>query len=151
MSACPVCGFTETKRGKSRSIDQHRRFFAIVSASFDHIPEDYERQFANVTEWRKFLEMKVGWREIGAQIPLTGVRKENAMMLAEAAIRGAGSYAVAVIHRDTLVIFRPRSISFTAMPHLEFNRLAQAVEDLIRDIIGVEPEQLLKERERAVA
>lgn len=151
MSACQVCGFTETKRGKPRSIDQHRRFFAIVSASFDHIPEDYERQFSNVTEWRKFLEMKVGWREIGAQIPLTGVRKENAMLLAEAAIRGAGSFAVPVIHRDTLVIFRPRSISFTAMPHVEFNRLSQAVEDLIRDIIGVEPEQLLKERERAVA
>jgi hypothetical protein len=49
------------------------------------------------------------------------------------------------------MIFRPRSISFGSMPHLEFCALASAVEDLIRNIIGVEPEQLLKERERAVA
>jgi len=122
-----------------------------VSASFEHIPEDYEHQFSTVTEWRKFLEMKAGWREIGAQIELRRVSKEQAMMLAEVAIRGTGSMAFPVIHKDTLVIFRPKSISFASMPHLEFCALNDAVENVIRDIIGVEPEQLLKERERAVA
>jgi len=148
---CPVCGYAEPKKGKPRSIDQHRRYFQLVREAFVHWPESHEHQFANAEECRAYLQMKAGWREIGAQIPLSGISKERAMMLAEAAIRGAGSYAMPVLHGDTLVIFKPKSISFARMPHLEFCALNDAVENVIRDIIGVEPEQLLKERERAVA
>ncbi len=146
---CPVCGYAEPKKGKPRSWDQHKRYFSLIRAAFEHLPEDFEHQFSNVHEFRKWCEMKVGWREVGAQIELRRVSKEQAMLLAEAAIRGAGSFAVPVIHKDTLVIFRPKSVSFAAMPHLEFCALSNAIDDLIRDIIGVEPKQLLKERERA--
>jgi hypothetical protein len=146
---CPCCGYAEPKKGKPRSLDQHRRYFLLIAAAMEHWPEHHEHQFTSIEALRKYLEMKAGWREIGAQIPLSGISKERAMMLAEAAIRGAGSYAMPVLHRDTLVIFKPKSISFARMPHLEFNALNNAVEDVIRNIIGVEPEQLLKEKERA--
>jgi hypothetical protein len=148
---CPVCGYHEPKNGKPRSIDQLRRYHSLIRAAYEHLPESFDQQFSSLTEFRKWCEMKVGWREIGAKIELRRISKEQAMMLAEVAIRGTGSFAWPVIHGDTLVIFRPKSVAFTAMPHLEFTALSNAIDDLIREIIGVEPEQLLKERERAVA
>ena len=146
---CPCCGYHESKKGKSRSLDQHRRYFLLVAAAYEHWPEAHEHQFTSIEALRKYLEMKAGWREIGAKIPLSGVRKEHAVVLVEAAIRAAGSYAMPILHGDVLVIFRPKSISFARMPHLEFCTLNEAVANVIRDIIGVEPDQLLKEHGRA--
>ena len=68
------------------------------------------------------------------------------MMLAEAAIRGAGSYAMPVMHGDTLVIFRPKSIRFTTMPHLAFCGLVSAVETVIEHETGARVDDLLMER-----
>ena len=93
--------------------------------------------------------MKAGAREIGAQIPLTGLSKERAMLLAEAAIRGAGSYAMPVIHGDTLVIFRPKSISFARMPHSDFCRLSDDVCEVIRAETDIDPDEILRNTERA--
>lgn len=146
---CPCCGYSEPRKGKPRSLDQHRRYFLLVAAAMEHWPEHHEHQFTSIEALRKYLEMKAGWREIGAKIPLSGVRKEHAVVLVEAAIRAAGSYAMPILHGDVLVIFRPKSISFARMPHLEFCALNEAVGNVIRDIIGVEPEQLLKERGEA--
>lgn len=146
---CPFCGSPSSVHKTKRSLPQIRRYHKMVSLAFDNWPESHPHQFANAEECRAYVQMKAGWREIGAQIPLTGMSKERAMMLAEAAIRGAGSYAMPIIHGDVLVIFKPKSVSFAKMSHLDFCKLNDAVEDVIRDIIGVEPEQLLKERERA--
>lgn len=146
--SCPVCGYKKTKT-TPRSLPQIRRYFLLVAAAFDHWPESHEHQFTSIEALRKYLEMKAGWREIGAQIPLSHINKEKAIMLAEASIRAAGSYAMPVLHKDMLVIFRPKSISFQRMPHLEFCALNSAVEQVIHNIIGVEPEQLLAERGRA--
>lgn len=90
--------------------------------------------------------MKAGAREVGAQIPLTGLSKERAMLLAEAAIRGAGSYAFPVIHGDTLVIFRPKSVSFGKMAHSDFCKLSDAVADVILAETGIDAETLLREK-----
>jgi len=111
-----------------------------------HWPESHKRQFSSVTELRKFLEMKAGAREVGASIPLSGMSKERAMLLAEAAIRGAGSYALPVLHGDTLVIFRPKSVSFAKMGPAEFGQLSDAVSDVIEAEIGVSVDQLLAEK-----
>jgi len=121
----------------------------MIRAAFIHWPETHERQFSDAEECRAWLQMKAGAREVGAQIPLTGMSKERAMLLAEAAIRGAGSYAMPVIHGDTLVVFRPKSIAFASMPHVEFCRLTDAVADVIRAETGMDPEVLLRETERA--
>jgi len=151
MRDCPHCGceLAPSSGGKPRSVEQIRRYFAIIKAAFFHWPEDNERQFANSEELRAYLQMKAGAREIGAQIPLTGLPKERAMMLAEAAIRGAGSYAMPVIHGDTLVVFRPKSISFAKMAHADFCRLSDAVCDVIRAETGHDPDELLRQTERA--
>ena len=144
---CPVCGCAIDR--EPRSLAQLRRYFAMIRATFHHWPESHERQFASEEECRKWLQMKAGHREIGATIPLTGMSKERAILLAEAAIRAAGSYAVPVIHGDTLAIWRPKSIAFSKLGHKEACRLFDDVADVIRAETGIDPEEMMRETERA--
>lgn len=142
---CEFCGH-EQGANKARSNPQLRRYHALIRQTFMHWPETHERQFANSEELRAYLQMKAGAREIGAQIPLVGMSKERAMLLAEAAIRGAKSYAMPVMHGDVLIIFRPTSISFAKMLHTDFCRLSNAVSDVIEAETGIKVEALLREQ-----
>lgn len=142
MTICPHCG---SKRQEPRSLAQHKRFFSLIKAAFLHWPETHERQFASEEELRKFLQMKVGHREVAARIPLTGIRKEQAVMLAEASIRAAGSYAVPVIHGAELVIWKPKSIAFNNLGHRAFCELNSAIDELLNSEIGLSGDQLLEE------
>lgn len=147
---CHVCGFyPEHVDGKPRSLPQHRRYFSMISAVFHHWPAAHGRQFADREELRAWLQMKSGWREVAAQIPIVGLPRERVKMIVEASIRAAGSYAEPVLHNDTLVIFRPKSIAFDKMRHLDFCALNDAVEDVIRSETGLDPEQVLQEHQRA--
>lgn len=147
MPECIVCGHIDRPGRKRRSTEQHRRYFSLIKRAFDNWPEHHPHQFSSSEELRAFLQMKAGAREIGAQIPLAGITKERAMLLVEASIRGAGSYAVPVMHGDTLVIFRPKSIAFAKMAHSDFCALSSGVEALIVDAIGVSADQLLERQE----
>lgn len=148
---CPQCGceFDEELKGKPRSLDQHRRYFGVMRAAFHHWPETHDRQFGDAEELRAWVQMKAGYREIAAQIPLVGINREKAMLIVEAAVRAAGSYAVPVIHGDTLVIFKPKSIAFRSLPHPAFCDLNNAVDEVIKTEIGIDADTLLKETERA--
>ncbi len=151
MKSCPHCGceLAPPAGGKARSVEQIRRYFAMIKAAFTHWPETHERQFSSSEELRAYLQMKAGAREIGAQIPLTGLHKERAMLLVEAAIRGAGSHSKPVIHCETLVIFRPKSISFSRMAHADFCRLSDDVAAVIRNETGIDPEEMMRQTEAA--
>ena len=93
--------------------------------------------------------MKAGWREVGAQIPLAGISKDKALFLAKAAIQGSGSFAEPVFYKDSLVIFKPKSIAFAKMGHREFCDLNDAVAAVIEAEIGIPADRLLKETESA--
>ncbi len=143
---CPHCGcvLTEKDGGKPRSVEQIRRYFAMLKIAWTNWPETHAQQFASADEMRAWLQMKAGAREVGAQIPLSGMSKERAMLLAEAAIRGAGSFAWPVIHGDVLVIFRPKSISFAKMAHADFCRLSDDVQAVIADETGINLDDLMR-------
>jgi len=142
---CPACA----AKAKPRSPEQHRRFFALMKATFMHWPETHERQFASKDEMRKWLQMKAGWREVGAQIPIAGIPKDKALFLAKAAIQAAESFAEPVFYKDNLVIFKPKSIAFAKMGPAEFNALNDAVSQVIEMEIGIPADRLLKETESA--
>ena len=143
---CDVCGCdSEKPDGQPRSVAQIRRYFAVIRAAHTHWPEIHRAQFASPEECRAWLQMRAGYREVGAQIPMAGMSKERAMLLAEAAIRGAGSYAMPVIHGDVLVIFKPKSIAFGKMSHVAFCALASAVELVIEQETGIRVDDLMLE------
>lgn len=142
---CPSClaTFDLAKGTKPRSVEQNRRFWAVMHAAFHHWPENHEHQFATMNDMRHWLTMKAGWREEVARIPIAGMKIEQAKMIAEAAIRSAGGNAWPIAHKGSLVIFKPKSIAFMRMPHLEFTALNSAIEDVIKSEINLTAEELL--------
>ena len=143
---CPSCGHQIDRaatKGKPRSIQQHRRFFAMISAAYHHWPANHSTQFATVEDCRKWLTMRSGWRDVAARIPLVGVRPAIAVMLIDCAFRAAGAHAHAVEHKGELVIWVPRSIAFDKMPHAEFCQLNDAVALAIEAESGLKVDDLL--------
>lgn len=151
VAACEVCGHTPSgsTRGAPRSLEQLRRYFSVIRAAFSHWPDTSARQFASEEELRAYVQMKAGYREVASRMPLVGLNRDRALMLVEAALRAAGTYAMPVLHKDEMVIFKPRSISFAKLGHSEFCKLNDAVEAVIEQEIGVPVETLLKEHGRA--
>lgn len=149
LAECAVCGHSGTDRniGRTRSLMQLRRYFKVIRVAFDHWPETCSRQFSNEEELRAWVQMKAGYREISARIPLVGMNRDRALMLVEASIRAAGSYATPVLHNDELVIFKPKSIKFAKLAHHDFCKLNDAVEAVIEQEIGIPVETLLKGNE----
>lgn len=149
MKTCPHCGCSHDAQDRPRSVPQLRRYFAMIRAAYAHWPETADVQFSSEEECRKHVQMRAGWREVGARIPLVGVKPETAKMLAAAAIAGAKAHAWPVIHERELIVWVPRSIKFASMGPQEFGQLSDAVSVVIKDMTGMDAETLLKEHERA--
>lgn len=148
-SSCPHCGADLHDGHKPRSLEQHRRFFKLCAAVYDNWPESHDVQFSDREHARKWLQMKAGWRIVGASVPLTDVAPDEAVMLAKAAILGAGAYAQPVIHNSHLVVWRPKSIAFNKMPHEEFCALNNAVDEVIHEVFGISGDELLQHHSEA--
>ena len=144
---CGECGginVAQTTPGaKPRSPEQHARYFKVMQLVYDNWPDTHPEQFASCEEMRKWLQMKAGHYEIAARIPLHGMRTEMLIFVVTTVIRAVGEYAVPRQVRDELIIFRPKSIAFNKMGHLNFCALNNAVDDIIRSETGLDPEQLL--------
>lgn len=143
---CPHCGCEIEKQGKSRSIDQHRRYFAIIRNTYANWPESHDVQFATETECRKWLQMKAGYRELALRMPVTGIKPDHAALIAATAMRAAGAHAVAVAHKGELCVWKPISIAFQKMGPAEFGKLCDDVSAVIEAETGMKADELLKER-----
>ena len=152
---CPVCGYQDKGKGKPRSLDQHRRFYGLVQKAFEQWPETFEDfQPESPEHLRKYLICAAGpqWRKV-TEIPvpfaedLPGLTRLAALMMQQAA-EAAGGYAFPRVDANggRVALYTAKSIKFSEMPHLEFCALSQAVDEVIKAVIGVDPEQLLKER-----
>jgi hypothetical protein len=146
---CPHCGGDlEAGGGKPRSVEQHRRYFALMRAVFHHWPETHAVQFTSQEELRVWLQMKAGHRQIGVRTPL-GEDRNRDLFVAEAAIRGCGSNAMPVIFADELVVWKPKSIAFGKLGHEAFCKLNDEIDAVIKAETGLDADQLLKEHEAA--
>lgn len=144
---CPTCGEDVYHPEQKRSLPHLRRYMKLIRETFKHWPEKHVRQFTNVKELRAWLQMKAGHRELVADLPIVGLNKERATILVEAAIRASGSYALPIAHGDSIAIFRPKSVAFDKLGHMEAVGVFNAVEDVIRNETGIEPEQIMREAE----
>ena len=147
MTTCNVCGSkVQPLNGKPRSYDQHKRFFAMCKAAFDHWPEQHAEQFSDATDCRKYLTMKAGWRDIASKINLTGIREDKAILLATAVLSGLpkNCYARPVLHNGQLIVWVPKSIAYDKMPHLEMCALSDAVAEVIEAETGMKIEDMMQ-------
>ena len=149
MTTCVHCGCDVETPSKRRSVEQLRRYFAMIRAAFVHWPESHEWQFANAEELRSFLQIKAGYRVVGANIPLVGLNKDKALMLVAASIRGAGSFAIPTFYDNSIVVFKPKSIAFHKMGPAEFCALNDSVSVVIEQETGTPAAEFLRQTEAA--
>lgn len=149
MKSCPHCGCEIEAANKRRSVPQLRRYFAMIRAYHHHWPESHAQQFTSPEELRAWLQMKAGHRTIAARIPLAGINRDKAALIAEAAIRAAGSYAVPVVHGSDLIVFVPKSIAFSRIGPAEAGRLFDEVAAVAEAETGLKADDVLKETEAA--
>ena len=151
MKACPHCG-SEIEGGKPRSIDQLRRFFGMVRAMFAHWPDSAEFQPDTPEHLRKWALIKAGHRE-ATDIDIAASASQTKILAAaiEGALKAAGAHAFVRPdpHGGRVRIFRAKSIAFAHLGQAEFNRLNDEVENVYRAETGLDPDEVLKEQERA--
>lgn len=153
MKDCPHCGKSLVK---ARSPDDHRRFFAIVRAAADQWPEHHEFQpdGESITDkaehLRAWLLIKAGYFNV-TPIDAEYAADQPAMarlvaLSIEAALKAVPGHAFVRVHGDRIGVFSARSLKWDTMDQKQFGAVREAVEAVISDAIGVEPETLLKER-----
>lgn len=147
---CPHC----SKPLKSaRSPDDHRRFFGVINAAYHHWPEGHEFAPDNAEHLRKWLLCKAGYRDV-TTIPVDYAEDQPAMLklvllTVEGAVKAADGYAFIRPHGYGLAVFKAKSIAWDKIGQKEFNAVRDAVEAVIKAELGIDPETLLKETERA--
>lgn len=155
MTTCPHCGCKIDAKTKPRSLDQMRRFFAVLRAMFSHWPETSEFTPESEEHLRKWVLIKAGHRET-TDVPVSfaedqpGLTKLTALAI-EGALKAAGAYAFIRPHPEggLVRVFKAKSIAFDKLGQAEFNALNDAVETVYAQETGLDPEQVLKESEKA--
>jgi hypothetical protein len=151
---CPACEFAWDliKGGKPRSIEQHKRFFQIVKATFHHWPESHERQFGDLDDCRTWLITKAGYCKLHSCTDLKGKSRDDAIMICASALLAAArtpGKPFSDIRKGKFYVWKTDSISFQNMPHLLFCKLNDAVSDVIKAEMGITADELLEQHKGA--
>lgn len=134
---------------KPRSVDQHRRFFGVVSAAFDNWPKDHQFQPDSAEHLRAYLITKAGRRTINTYHVSTDA-SEFAKLLPIVVASMLQKFSWAWPVSDTeLRVCVPESIAFDKMSHQEFCKLCDDVEAVIEAETGMRAADLLKASEAA--
>jgi len=153
---CPVCGFHDKIKsdgtGKPRSIDQHKRFFKVCSVAYENWPEKHVFQPATSEHLRYWLTCAAGkdWRDFDrVDIPQSLGVVDAALFACEFSTyvgvkRKRIPFPRIDLERRVCTVYTARSLKFDEMPHLEFCALSNAVDEVIKAEMGIDPEALLK-------
>jgi hypothetical protein len=153
VTKCPHCGCdVDPVKGKPRSLEQLRRFFAVLRAMKHHWPEKAEFQPENEEHLRKWVLIKAGHKET-TDIPVPFAEDEPgvtrlAAVAIEGAVAAAGAFAFIRPHPEggLVRVFKAKSIAFDKLGQAEFNDLNAEVEAVYEAETGLKADQLLKER-----
>lgn len=132
--------------GPSRSVPQHRRFFAFIRAAYTHWPEKHPFQPDNSEHLRKWLLIKAKHRVINEYH--VGERPDEfARLLPIISRQMLGTYCWAWTKDGVLYVCTAKSIAFDKASHAEFTRLVKQVEDVFRSETGIDPDKLMAQAE----
>lgn len=137
MTTCPHCG------SKPRSSEDHRRFFALISAAFDQWPEGADFTPDNAEHLRAWLLCKANYRKTTM---IETYEPAATAVAIEAAFRAADTYAFVRPYGDGVAVYSPKSLRFDKTDQKAFNAVRDEVSSIIESVIGVTAEQLLREK-----
>lgn len=145
---CPDCGSIirhPKRRGKPRSVPQHRRLFGLVRAAFNQWPDSYEFQPRDEEHLRFWLLKEVGHCEVAKTIRCETVNVKALTSLLTSIFRAADSRRCFLdVHGDLIHVIVPHSVSFEKLPHSSACVIYSLIEDRISQVIGVQADTLLK-------
>lgn len=151
---CPNCGFPLAEHARARSPQDHRRFFAMIHATFHHWPENHpEFQPDSAEHLRAWLLCKAGYREV-TTIPVEFAEDQPAVLrlvalAAEGAVKAAKGYAFIRPHGSALAVFSAKSIAWDKLDQSQFHDIRNEVEAVIEEETGLKAADLLKQTEAA--
>jgi hypothetical protein len=131
---------------KSRSIEQHNRFFAIVSALYHQWPERHPFQPDSEEHLRAWLLIKAGHRII-ATFDLAGMTPEAINTIPAISVAMFRKHVWAWADGGKLKVAAAKSISIygkEAIGHQEFCKVNDDVESVIREDVGLDPDLLMR-------
>lgn len=153
MSTCQHCGCGTKDRGpKPRSVAQLRRFFGMLRAMYQHWPDgDDIFQPHSEEHLRKWVICKAGRGKIVTTLTLPHTDNPSLaaamMMVAEKLLELDNRFGR--WRGMTLAVYEAESIAFHSMSPAEFSQLNDDVEAVYRQETGLDPEQVLRETEKA--
>lgn len=133
---------------KPRSLDQHRRLFALIAAAFDQWPHAHPFRPENAEHLRAWLLVRARHCIVNTYY-LNDEAGEHAKLFPLIAASMFRQWCWAKSDGNALHICMPASIAFDKLSHADACRIFDDVGAVIEGIFGVEPDQLLKEREMA--
>ena len=131
-----------------RSGPQHRRLFGLIKAAFDQWPEACSFQPDNEEHLRAWLLVK-GKHRIIKTFHLSEDASEEAKLIPFVIASMLGKYAWAWSDGTELKVCIPDSIAFDKCPHDLFGKICDDVAQVIRVETGLDPDELLKEKDAA--
>ena len=139
---CPHCS--------KRSSPQHRRFFGVIKAAFEHWPVQFGEFQPECSEHlRAWLLTKSGHRNVH-EIEMSEQVTDKTYLLLESVMRAAGAYGWIREYKGKVYVMSAKSIAHNKLGHKDACRVFEAVEAEICDILGIEScDQLLDEQARA--
>lgn len=145
---CHHCGMDPRPPKQGRSVQQNRRYWAMIKAYYHHWPESHDFQPIDAEELRHWLQAKAGHRDVAARIPVIGLTREQVQLIAEgfmAAARKTKGYAFPVPYGSDLVVITSKSIAFKSLPHKEACALFDEVAAVAEAETGLNAEAVMKE------
>lgn len=117
---------------EERSVASHKHYFAAVREAFMNLREPWDVAFPNEDSLRKYCLIKAGFctvtKIVGSRrVPIDG-------------------YAIVVNEDGMTTVYQAESQKVRAMGREKFQRSKQAVLELLADMTGTTPEQLMRER-----
>lgn len=142
---CQECGCQiepEKKRGKPRSVPQHRRYFALIRAAHSHWPESHRFQPTSDDHMRKWLQAKAGYHRI-TTVDTSGMDTQSAIVAVAAALAAADTIHFTSVVGSKFHVVESRSIDFDTLPHLAACALFDAVSDTIEAETGLKVAKIM--------
>jgi hypothetical protein len=139
---------------KPRRAKHHRLFFAVIQAAFDNWPELHDEQFENADHLRAWLTVKAGYRDLFEEkleaSEADPKRIAGFMGRAMIKIKSAGGYGFFINHKQWVVMFTPKSISWSKLSQDDFSPISDAVFQIIEQETCIPIEALKREAERDI-
>ena len=152
---CPGCGLdlSQPKRGKPRSVPQHRRYFAMIRAAHSHWPESHRFKPISDDRLRKWLQAKAGYAVVKT-VDVSTMTRDQAVLAIAAELANADPVHFTSATVNAFYVIESKSIDFDTLPHLSACALFDAVADTIEAETGLKVAEIMppiRERKPAKA